>query len=237
MKESTPRTRASRQDEHVQETAAAGEPPDGASHGAREPTERELGGGPETSAAEGAAEGGETRGDRGAPAGFRTEASTDAESAADQIATHAEELRRELDEVNDRFLRLAAEFNNYRRRQEQERLETWSRAQGELLSRLLDVFDDIDRVAALDLSNATVEAIMEGVDLVARKIVRALEESDVEVIDPKDEPFDPTRMEAMMRVPAPSPDFDDRIAQVLQKGYEIKGILVRPARVAVYKAD
>src|SRR5690606_37265278 len=225
-------------DEHVQETAAAGEPPDGAPDGAREPAERELGAGSGTSAAEGAAEGAEARGgDRGAAAGLRTEGVTDAERAADQIAAHAEELRRELDEVNDRFLRLAAEFNNYRRRQEQERLDTWSRAQGELLSRLLDVFDDIDRVAALDLSNATVEAIMEGVDLVARKIGHALKESDVEVIDPEGEAFDPTRMEAMMRVPAPSPDADDRIAQVLQKGYEIKGMLVRPARVAVYKAD
>lgn len=144
-------------------------------------------------------------------------------------------LRGEMEALHDRHLRLAAEFNNYRRRVEQERAELWSRAQAEVVGKFLDVLDDLQRVAALDLSNATVEAIMEGIDLVDRKFVRKLEEAGVEVVDPTGEPFDPETMEAMLRAPAESEDDDDRVAQVFQKGYTLKGILVRPARVSVLK--
>lgn len=144
------------------------------------------------------------------------------------------QLQEEFEALNDRHLRLVAEFNNFRRRSEQERMSAWSRAQAGLVEKFLDVLDDLHRVADLDLSNATVEAIMEGIDLVERKFVRALEEANVEMIDPTDETFDPERMEAMMRVPAESDEQVDKVAQVFQKGYSLKGILVRPARVSVY---
>ncbi len=105
------------------------------------------------------------------------------------------------------------------------------------VGRLLDALDDLQRVAQLDLTNATVEAIMEGVDLVERKFMRVLEDSGVEVIDPAGDPFNPETMEAMMRVPAESEEEDDQVDQVLQKGYALKGQLVRPARVSVRKKD
>lgn len=143
--------------------------------------------------------------------------------------------REELEVLNDRYLRLAAEFTNYRRRSEQERAGVWGRAQGELVEKLLDVLDDLQRVAALDLGNATVEAIMEGIDLVDRKFGRVLTEAGVEVLDPAGERFDPQTMEAMMRVPAESEEDDDRVAMVFQKGYALKGQLLRPARVGVRK--
>jgi molecular chaperone GrpE len=151
--------------------------------------------------------------------------------ARDEVAT----LRDDYEELNDRHLRLVAEFNNFRRRSEQERLGAWARAQADVIAKFLDVLDDLNRVAQLDLSNATVEAIMEGVDLVEKKFVRMLEDAGVEVIDPEGERFDPERMEAMMRVPAESEEQDDAVAQVFQKGYSLKGTLVRPARVAVFK--
>ncbi|MDH3205300.1 MAG: nucleotide exchange factor GrpE [Gemmatimonadota bacterium] len=143
----------------------------------------------------------------------------------------------DFEQLSDRHLRLVAEFNNYRRRTEQERLGAWARAQADMVAKFLDVLDDLNRVAQLDLSNATVEAIMEGVDLVERKFVRVLEDSGVEVIDPVGQPFDPERMEAMMRVPVDSEHQDDEVAQVFQKGYSLKGVLVRPARVSVYKNE
>ena len=145
------------------------------------------------------------------------------------------ELREELEGLNDRHLRLAAEFNNYRRRVEAERLDLWARAQAELVGRFLDVLDDLQRVAGLDLDNATVEAIMEGIDLVDRKFVRVLQDAGAEVIDPAGEPFDPETMEAMMRVPTEEEDQDDIVDQVFLKGYGLKGQLVRPARVSVRK--
>jgi molecular chaperone GrpE len=145
--------------------------------------------------------------------------------------------REELSALTDRHLRLAAEFNNYRRRVEQERRETWTRAQADLVGRLLDVVDDLQRVAQLDLSNTTADAIMEGIDLVERKFGRVLEDAGVEVIDPVGEAFDPEKMEAMMRVPAETEEDDDAVSQVFQKGYAFKGQLVRPARVSVHKRD
>ncbi len=143
-------------------------------------------------------------------------------------------LREEFETLNDRHLRLAAEFNNFRRRSEQERLGAWARAQADLVQTLLDVLDDLHRVAELDLESATVDAIMEGIDLVERKFVRVLEDSGVEMIDPAGEPFDPERMEAMLRVPVESEEQADTVAQVFQKGYTLKGILIRPARVSVH---
>ena len=146
-------------------------------------------------------------------------------------------LVKEIAELNDRHLRLAAEFNNYRRRSEQQRLESWSRAQADLVTRFIDVVDDLHRVAQMDLSNATVEGIMAGIDLVEKKFMRVLEEAGVQVIDPVGAAFDPERMEAMMRVPAESEEQDDHVAQVFAKGYTLDGILVRPARVSVHKVD
>ena len=172
----------------------------------------------------------------GQPAEAPTAGDHEAAGTADSAdaAEEREALREELDALNDRHLRLVAEFNNFRRRSEQERLGAWARAQADLVGKLLDVLDDLQRVAELDLSNATVEAIMEGIDLVERKFVRVLGDSDIDVIEPAGEPFDPERMEAMMRVPAESDEQLDTVAQVFQKGYSLKGILVRPARVSVY---
>jgi molecular chaperone GrpE len=158
-----------------------------------------------------------------------------AEEREGSIEPELAALREENERLNDRHLRLAAEFNNYRRRVEAERLDLWARAQADIVGRFLEVLDDLQRVAALDLSNATVEAIMEGIDLVDRKFMRVLSESGAEVIDPEGEPFDPERMEAVMRAAADNEEDEDRVAQVFLKGYALKGELVRPARVSVYK--
>jgi molecular chaperone GrpE len=175
--------------------------------------------------------------DRGSGAEESVEGSvgvtTDGEGHPEEIEVG--QLREELRGLNDRHLRLAAEFNNYRRRLEAERLELWARAQADLVGRFLDVLDDLQRVAGLDLDNATVEAIMEGIDLVDRKFMRVLQDAGAEVIDPAGEPFDPEIMEAMMRVPTEEEDQDDIVDQVFLKGYGLKGQLIRPARVSVRK--
>lgn len=149
-------------------------------------------------------------------------------------------LQSEFDDLNDRHLRLAAEFTNYRRRAESESRAMWGRAQADLVRRFLDVLDDLQRVSGLDPAeeSVTVEAIVEGIDLVERKFLRTLQDVGAEIVSP--EPgtaFDPERMEAMMRVPAEDEGQDDTVAQVFQKGYVVDGNLVRPARVSVYKAD
>jgi molecular chaperone GrpE len=157
-----------------------------------------------------------------------------------ELMREMDRLQAELDALNDRHLRLAAEFTNYRRRADGERVEAWSRAQADLVRRLVDVLDDLQRVESLDPADpaVTVESIVQGVDLVERKFLRALQDAGAEIVDPGDgEPFDPEHMEAVMRAPTDDEALDDTVSQVFQKGYVFQGHLVRPARVSVYKAD
>ena len=146
-------------------------------------------------------------------------------------------LQAELTALNDRHLRLAAEFTNYRRRAETDLSEAWARGQADLLRNFLDGLDDLQRVGAWQPESATVEALVEGVDLVERKFRQALELAGVEVLEPIGEEFDPNTMEAMVTVPTESPDEDHTVQDVFQKGYLFKGHLVRPARVTVYKHE
>lgn len=139
-------------------------------------------------------------------------------------------------ELNDRHLRLAAEFDNFRRRANTERTEAWTRAQADLVGKLLDTLDDLQRVSDLDPDSATATAILEGVELVERKFLRTLSDAGVEELNPEGEVFDPNVMEAVMRSQTDDPEMDDRVAAVFQRGYTLKGLLVRPARVSVHKA-
>ena len=159
---------------------------------------------------------------------------TEAEGPADPVV----ELAAERDRLKDRHLRLAADFDNYRKRTEERLRQGWDRAQADLVSRLLDPLDDLLRVTALEPENkSSVDSIVEGVDLVERKFFQVLKDAGVEVVDPGGETFDPNTMEAMMRVPTESEDDDDTVAMVFQRGYTLRGLLVRPARVSVFKCQ
>ena len=162
------------------------------------------------------------------------------EAAEADLTVELDHLQSEFESLNDRHLRLAAEFTNYRRRAEKEMTEAWGRAQADLLRRFLDVLDDLQRVSALDprTQPVSVEAVVEGVDLVERKFQRALEEARVDVVEPAPgTPFDPATMEAVTTVPATEPGQDDTVAQVFQRGYRFRDHLVRPARVSVRKHE
>ena len=138
-------------------------------------------------------------------------------------------MREELSGLNDRHLRLVAEFTNYRRRAENELSEALTRGQADMLRSFVDGLDDLQRVGAWQAESTTVEALIEGVDLVERKFRQALEAAGVEMIDPVGELFDPNIMEAMLGVPTEDPEEDQKVQDVFQKGYSFKGHLVRPA--------
>ena len=145
-------------------------------------------------------------------------------------------LRAELETLNDRYLRLAAEFDNYRKRIERERAEAWTRAQADLAARLLESLDDLQRVTAYEADGASIDSVLEGIRLVEKKLRGALEASGLIAIDVAEgQPFDPATMEALMTVPAETSAEDDVIADVFQKGYRFKEILLRPARGRVRK--
>lgn len=141
----------------------------------------------------------------------------------------------EVDAMRDRYLRLAAEFDNYRKRTERERTESWGRAQAQLVERLLDAIDDLERVARVDPESTSAGSLLEGVQLVERKLIRQLEGAGLEVIDAADQPFDPSIHEAIVSTPTEDESADDTVAEVFQKGYSFKGNLIRPARVRVHQ--
>jgi molecular chaperone GrpE len=143
-----------------------------------------------------------------------------------------EEMQREASILTDRHLRLAAEFDNYRKRTERERAELYARAQADLVKRLLDSIDDLERVAH-HADIASTQALLEGVQLVERKLLQALSAAGLEPVEAEDAAFDPTSMEAVGVVPTDLPEEDDRVADVFQKGYRFGGSLIRPARVRV----
>ena len=208
----------------LREEQATGAPPDDA---------HADGPGPEASRDESPPEGGSTgEADEDASPG---DAEPGADSPPDEPDRSRDDLEREIDHLNDRHLRLAAEFENYRKRVLNEKQETWARAQADLVRRLVDSVDDLQRVALLDPKTASVQDIVEGVDLVERKLLRALADAGLEVLDPAGEDFDPNVMEAVMTAPASSEDEDDTVDMVLQRGYLLEGHLVRPARVSVRK--
>jgi molecular chaperone GrpE len=141
----------------------------------------------------------------------------------------------ELSTLRDRHLRLAAEFDNYRKRVERERADNIARAQAQVLERLLEPLDDLMRIADFDPATTPSGALHEGAEMVEKKFMRAMEALGVETIDAEGRPFDPTIHEALTTVPTDNPDEDNTVAQVYQRGYRLKGVLLRPARVVVRK--
>ena len=142
-------------------------------------------------------------------------------------------IGRELEEQRDRYLRLAAEYDNYRRRSMRERQEAGARAQADLVRSFLDAMDDLDRFAHVDATTTPSQTIVDGVAMVERKLLKALSAAGLEVVNPVGEPFDPAQQEALTTVPAATPEEDHTVAQVYQPGYVFGGLLLRPARVVV----
>lgn len=156
-------------------------------------------------------------------------------AAADEVQGTGEldVLRTQLDTANDKFLRLAAEFDNYRRRTIKERQDERGRAQADLVKLLMDPLDDLTRFANVDVNSASVAMMVEGAALVARKVFKELTAGGLTIIDPADQPFDPAQHEAVTTQPAASAEQDHTVGAVYQVGYMYNGMLLRPARVVV----
>ncbi len=146
------------------------------------------------------------------------------------------ELENEVAELRDRHLRLAAEFDNYKKRINRERAELSDRAQASFVAKLLDVLDDMDRLVASDPATP-LPSLREGLSAVDRKLSKELEDAGVERIDPVGMTFDPSQHEAVSTVPAPDRSQEHQVSATFQPGYRFKGVLVRPARVQVYSGQ
>ena len=136
----------------------------------------------------------------------------------------------EPDVVDDRLLRLAADFDNYKKRAARERVEYVTRANERLLKELLPILDDLER--ALNSAEEHEEAqLQEGVRLVHRSLASLLQRNGVEEISTEGK-FDPHVHEALLQQPAEDKESGD-VVDVIQKGYTLGDRVVRPARVIV----
>lgn len=154
-------------------------------------------------------------------------------AVAEPVDQAIQRLEREALEWKDRALRAAADLENFRRRAVREKEEQYGRGQSEVLMRIVDVVDDLARVAHLDPATTAATALHDGMLQIERKLMKALETSGLERLDPAGQAFDPNVAEAVTMMPAASPEQDHTVGAVFQAGYRLKGTLLRPARVAV----
>ena len=161
-------------------------------------------------------------------------AETDAETAAARSAPDVATLQRERDEYFDRFMRKAAEFDNYRKRIERERREQRDQAVVDLLREILLVVDDFDIALSVD-GGEPVGAYRKGVELIHAKLHDVLRKYGVRPIDALGADFDPNVHQAVMHEASPEHREGEVIGE-LRKGYMMGDRLLRPAMVKVAKA-
>jgi molecular chaperone GrpE len=165
---------------------------------------------------------------------FDSEADPGDTGVSDEAPVGADaDVQRELTAQRDRYLRLAAEYDNYRKRTARERGELTSRAQADLAKHLLDALDDLGRFAHVDPATVDATTLAQGVEMVERKFLKSLGAAGLQLINPVDQTFDPALHEAVVTEPALSPEDDHVVSRVFQVGYLFNGQLLRPARVVV----
>lgn len=181
--------------------------------------------------AEGDAPGAEAAGDAETPG------EGDDGDPTEQLSEEIREELAELEELRDRHLRLAAEFENYRKRTRREKREARERAQASLAEQLLDALDDLERFLETPADETTAEALREGVEMVRDKLWKELSEAGLERMEPRGEPFDPERHDALITRPVEDPEDGGRVSGVLMNGYLFGDRVLRPARVEVTRHE
>jgi molecular chaperone GrpE len=158
----------------------------------------------------------------------------DQETAPDAAAEDIEALKQERDELQDRLLRSAAEFDNYRKRTERERRELSDAVSADLIRDLLPVVDDLERALAA-AADSPDQALRSGVELIHRQLLEAMRRRGAEPFQTVGEDFDPAWHEALASEPADGRR-DGEITAEIRRGYRIGPRLIRPAMVKVAKA-
>lgn len=144
-----------------------------------------------------------------------------------------EQLKAEKAELNDRFLRLFSEFDNYKKRVSKEKLDLISTASEKVLVSLLPVIDDFERAIAANEKVDDVDSIKEGFNLIYNKLVQMMKCFDVEEIQAKGEEFNTDFHEAVTHFPAQNEEDKGKVIDVTEKGYKLKDKVIRYAKVVV----
>ncbi len=150
-----------------------------------------------------------------------------------ELQKEIETLKAELDESKDKYLRLFAEFDNFKKRSVKERFELMKTAAQETITALLPVLDDFDRAKKSAESGA--ETFSEGVQLVYQKLYSTLEHKGLKSMESTGADFDPEWHEAITDIPAPSEEMKGKIIDTVEKGYVLSDKIIRYAKVVVAK--
>jgi molecular chaperone GrpE len=154
--------------------------------------------------------------------------------AAGAPPSETDALRAELAALRDRHLRLQAEFDNFRKRQQREREDAHRQAKERLLRELPDVLDNLERAQRHSgAADAAPESLAQGVELVSRQLREILGRFGAEPMTALGAPFDPHRHEAMSRVPTAGDPPDGTVVEEMRRGWLLDGRVLRPALVAV----
>ncbi|MFC4231819.1 nucleotide exchange factor GrpE [Parasediminibacterium paludis] len=146
-----------------------------------------------------------------------------------------QKLQDEINEQKDKYLRLMAEFDNFRRRTAKERLETIQTAGKDVVISLLDVLDDCDRAEKQLQTSDNIELQKEGIQLVFNKIRSTLQSKGVKVMDSINTEFDVEKHEAITEIPAPTEALKGKVLDEVTKGYYLNDKIIRFAKVVVGK--
>lgn len=144
-----------------------------------------------------------------------------------------EQLELELAATKDKYLRLYADFDNYRRRTAKQQLELQRNAGGETLLSVLPVLDDFERAIDSNINVEDPEVLQTGFSLIYNKLKSTLEKNGLKEIDSKGKPFDTDLHEAVTNIPAPSEDLKGKVVDVIEKGYFLNDQVLRYSKVVV----
>ncbi len=144
-----------------------------------------------------------------------------------------DKLKDQVKELNDRYVRLYSEFENFRRRTAKEKLELIQTAGEKVIADMLPVMDDFTRAIANSEKAADLDAVKEGIQLVHQKFSNVMTQAGVTEIDAMGQPFDLELHEAITKIPAPSKKDKGKVLDVIEKGYKLKDKVIRYPKVVV----
>ena len=156
------------------------------------------------------------------------------EGSNEKLVSELEQLKVELDEIKEKYVRIVAEFDNFRKRTSRERIELIQTASKDVLVSMLEVLDDAERAQEQLQSSSNVDQLKQGVQLVFNKLKNILQAKGVKKMQAKGTEFNPDLHEAVAEVPA-GKDMTGKVVDVVQDGYYLNDKIIRFAKVVVGK--
>ena len=164
----------------------------------------------------------------------QVEAAQEAALQEEDVRTEEEKLQEELQKEKDKFLRLFAEFENYKKRTTRERIELFKTASEDVMKSLLPILDDFERALSHIEDDKEAEDLRKGVMLIYQKLLSSLEQKGLSRIEVKQgDVFNADNHEAVTQIPAPTDDLKGKIIDVIEKGYALGDKVIRFPKVVI----